>query len=173
MLELILYSESDTLRLGEQCGSLASTFPNQQLVIGLTGKLGAGKTTFTRGVANSLGIKEPVCSPTFTMLNEYNSGSLPLYHFDLYRLSEGVGENILEDLFCEIAELLSGSGVVVVEWVDLHSQLIAEAEDLRLHFSYREDGSRQVLVSELRKNGLLQKISDSLDRGQQKDRGSL
>jgi tRNA threonylcarbamoyladenosine biosynthesis protein TsaE len=168
MLQLNLCDETETFALGSRCGSLLQSLPKKQLVIGLTGTLGAGKTTFTKGLAQALAVEEPVCSPTFTMLNEYDSGVVPLYHFDLYRISEGISPGLIDELSLEIAELLSGEGVFVVEWVDLHAELLAGVEDLRLHFCYCDDGSRQVTITELGHKSLLQKISDLTTPGEEK-----
>jgi len=77
----------------------------------LTGELGAGKTTFTKGLAESLGIRKPVLSPTFTIMREYSGGRLMLYHIDMYRL-EGAGE--LGELGIE--DCFDGKSVVVIEW---------------------------------------------------------
>jgi len=84
-------------------------------VIALSGDLGAGKTTFTQGLAVGLGIEEGVVvnSPTFTILAEHHEGRMPLYHFDVYRLS---GPGDLYDLAFD--EYLDGSGVTVIEWAD-------------------------------------------------------
>jgi tRNA threonylcarbamoyladenosine biosynthesis protein TsaE len=82
-------------------------------VIALIGDLGTGKTTFTKALAAGLGVSEPVQSPTFTIIKEYKSGRLPLFHFDVYRLES---EEELEDL--GIDEYLFGDGVSVVEWAD-------------------------------------------------------
>jgi tRNA threonylcarbamoyladenosine biosynthesis protein TsaE len=82
-------------------------------VIALIGNLGTGKTTFTKALAEGLGVSEPVQSPTFTIIKEYKSGRLPLYHFDVYRLNS---EEELEDL--GIDEYLFGDGVSVIEWAD-------------------------------------------------------
>ena len=80
-------------------------------VIAYRGDLGAGKTAFTRGLARGLGITEPVTSPTYTIVNEYLSGTMPLFHFDMYRLSCG------EDLF-DIGweDYLQRGGICAVEW---------------------------------------------------------
>ena len=87
-------------------------------VIAYTGDLGAGKTAFTRGLARGLGIREPVTSPTYTIVNEYLSGRLPLFHFDMYRLS------CSDDLF-DIGweDYLERGGVCAVEW----SENVADA----------------------------------------------
>jgi tRNA threonylcarbamoyladenosine biosynthesis protein TsaE len=160
MLQLNLSDETETFALGSCCGSLVRDLPKRRLIIGLTGTLGAGKTTFTKGLAQALAVVEPVCSPTFTMLNEYDSGVVPLYHFDLYRLSEGVAPSMIEELHLEIEELLLGEGVFVVEWVDLDSTLLAGVEDLRLDFCYCDDGTRQVTITEPGQKSLLKKVSD-------------
>lgn len=162
MLQIKLNDESHTLKLGTVCGNLAKDQPMRRLVLGLTGTLGTGKTTFTKGVARALDVDEPVCSPTFTMLHEYTSGELPLYHIDLYRLSDEKSEAAVGELAYELPELLDGPCILVVEWIDLHPSLLQEVEDLRLTFSYCEDGSRLVRVEEHKQQNLLQKIRDSM-----------
>lgn len=87
-------------------------------IVAYTGDLGAGKTAFTRGLARGLGIRDRVTSPTFTIVNEYEGGRLPLFHFDLYRLSSS------DELF-EIGweDYLAKGGVCAVEW----SEILADA----------------------------------------------
>lgn len=80
-------------------------------IVAYYGDLGAGKTAFTRGLARGLGIREPVTSPTYTIVNEYESGRLPLFHFDLYRLS---GADDLFDIGWE--DYLRRGGICAVEW---------------------------------------------------------
>ncbi|MGF2054872.1 tRNA (adenosine(37)-N6)-threonylcarbamoyltransferase complex ATPase subunit type 1 TsaE [Vagococcus fluvialis] len=75
----------------------------------LTGDLGAGKTTFTKGFAEGLGIKQMIKSPTYTLIKEYETGKLPLYHMDVYRLGEGASDLGLD-------EYLEGDGVCIIEW---------------------------------------------------------
>ena len=87
-------------------------------VIAFTGDLGAGKTAFTRGLARGLGVEERVTSPTFTIVNEYEGGRLPLFHFDMYRLGSS---DELFDIGWE--DYLSRGGVCAVEW----SENIADA----------------------------------------------
>ena len=95
--------------------NLAAYLKSQDVIL-LDGDLGAGKTTFTKGLAKGLGIKRNVKSPTFTLIREYNEGRLPLYHMDVYRLEETGGAELgLEEYF-------NGDGVSVVEW----SEFIAE-----------------------------------------------
>jgi len=90
-------------------------------VIALVGDLGTGKTTLTKYIAEALGIKEDVTSPTFTIVKEYKSGRLPLYHFDVYRISS---EEEMYNLGYE--EYFYGDGVCIVEWADKIEGLIPE-----------------------------------------------
>ena len=87
----------------------------------LEGDLGVGKTIFTKGMAKGLGIEEPVTSPTFTILQEYESGRLPLYHFDVYRIGdpEEMDEIGYEDYFY-------GQGICLIEWAGLIRELIPD-----------------------------------------------
>lgn len=90
-------------------------------VITLDGDLGAGKTVFTKGFAYGLGISELVTSPTFTILQEYNDGRIPLYHFDTYRIED-------PDEMYEIGfnEYLDSGGICVIEWAELIKEILPE-----------------------------------------------
>ncbi|QVI35498.1 tRNA (adenosine(37)-N6)-threonylcarbamoyltransferase complex ATPase subunit type 1 TsaE [Lacticaseibacillus chiayiensis] len=100
-------------------------------VLLLDGDLGAGKTSFTKGLAKGLGITDYVKSPTFTIIREYRHGRLPLYHMDLYRLEDGGAEDLgLEEYF-------EGDGVSVVEWPDFLGASEPET-DLLVHFQKDE-----------------------------------
>lgn len=105
----------ETFALGEKLGT--SAHPGQ--VYALTGGLGVGKTVFTQGLAAGLGIHGPVCSPTFTILQVYEEGRLPFYHFDVYRISD-VDE--MEEIGYE--DCFYGQGVCLVEWADLIEELL-------------------------------------------------
>ncbi|KRN90000.1 tRNA (adenosine(37)-N6)-threonylcarbamoyltransferase complex ATPase subunit type 1 TsaE [Ligilactobacillus ceti] len=105
-MELIVENALQTQAFAENL----ATFLEPNDVILLDGDLGAGKTTFTQGLARGLAIKRNVKSPTFNLIKEYHDGTMPLYHMDLYRL-EGIGG---EDLGLE--EYFNGDGVCVVEW---------------------------------------------------------
>lgn len=107
-------SEEETKALGRQLGRCL----REGDVLALTGDLGAGKTHFTMGVAESLEITDYITSPTFTIVNEYRNGRLPLFHFDAYRL--GDSEELMEIGF---EEYLSERGVVMVEWADVAADL--------------------------------------------------
>ena len=112
--KLTTRSEMDTIELAQNLES--EKFPN--MVICLNGELGSGKTIFTKGFANALGITETVTSPTFNIIKEYD-GELPLYHMDVYRLdgnTEGVG---IEDYFTK-------GGVVIIEWANTIKDILPE-----------------------------------------------
>ena len=107
-------------------------------VVALTGPLGAGKTTLAQAIARGLCVTERLSSPTFTIVQEYESGRLPLYHFDVYRVHD-------EDELFEIGfeEYLHGQGVCLVEWADLVEDLLPE-ETLRVELSYGEGEDERV-----------------------------
>ncbi len=90
-------------------------------VIALTGEMGAGKTVFAKGFAKGLGIEEIVSSPTFTLVQIYDDGRLPLYHFDVYRIADvsEMDETGFEDY-------ISGEGVTLVEWADMIGDIMPE-----------------------------------------------
>jgi len=110
------YSVEQTVEVGVKLGRIL----NKGDIVCLTGDLGTGKTALTQGIASALGIKGYVTSPTFTIVNEYR-GSLPLYHFDVYRLTS-------PDEMYEIGfeEYLDGSGVVVMEWADRIREILPD-----------------------------------------------
>ena len=104
---LVSRSRAETFAFGEKLGREAK--PGE--VYCLSGDLGAGKTVFSQGFAKGLGVEEDVTSPTFTIMNVYEGGRLPLYHFDMYRLSDG---SELEAIGAE--EYFYGEGVCLIEW---------------------------------------------------------
>ena len=114
---MVLESKSpeDTFQIGMRLGQLAKAGE----VYTLTGDLGVGKTVFTQGFAKGLGIEEPVNSPTFTILQIYEGGRLPLYHFDVYRI--GSVEEMDETGF---EEYMTGEGVSLIEWADLIREIL-------------------------------------------------
>lgn len=108
-------SAEETFELGREYALKAK----EGQIYTLNGDLGTGKTVFTQGFAKGLGIDEPVSSPTFTILQEYEEGRLPFYHFDVYRIGdpEEMDELGYEDYFY-------GEGVCLIEWADIIDELI-------------------------------------------------
>lgn len=106
----------------ERIGALLGIQLNRGDLVALDGDLGAGKTHFTFGIAKSLQISDYITSPTFTIVNEYHTGRVPLYHFDVYRLSSY--EELMEIGFEEYA---AGGGILVVEWASRIPVLLSEA----------------------------------------------
>ena len=130
------HSAEETFALGQRIGREA--LPGQ--VYTLIGDLGVGKTVFTQGVADGLGITEPVNSPTFTIVQQYDSGRLPLYHFDVYRIGDvsEMDEIGYEDCFY-------GEGVCLIEWSQLILEILPDKvvhicieKDLEQGFDYRK-----------------------------------
>ena len=121
--------EMETIELAQNFES--EKFPN--MIICLNGELGSGKTVFTKGLADALGIKDTITSPTFAIIKEYD-GELPLYHMDVYRLdgnTEGVG----------IEEYFTQGGVVVIEWADTIKDILPE-ERLDIKFKVLDENRR-------------------------------
>ena len=135
------WKPEDTYELGRKMGQEA--VPGQ--IVCLNGDLGVGKTVFTQGFAQGLGIDEPVNSPTFTIVQQYDEGRLPLYHFDVYRIGDisEMDEIGYEDCFF-------GEGVCLIEWSGLirdilpdHVTQVTIEKDLEKGFTYR-----RILVEE-------------------------
>ena len=130
------HDPEETFEVGRTIGMNAK--PGQ--IYTLTGDLGVGKTVFTQGVAAGLGITEPVNSPTFTIIEEYEDGRLPFYHFDVYRIGdlEEMEEIGYDDYFF-------GQGICLIEWAELIEEILPEKrievtieKDLEKGFEYRK-----------------------------------
>ncbi len=111
------HSPDETLEIGRRMGEEARAGE----VYALVGDLGVGKTVFTKGFAEGLGIDEAVNSPTFTILQSYEEGRLPLYHFDVYRIEE---PEEMEEIGLD--EYLDGDGVCLIEWAGRIADLLPE-----------------------------------------------
>ena len=121
------HNENELMAWGEKLGALLQ----KQDVLILTGDLGAGKTTFTKGLARGLGIKQMIKSPTYTIVREYD-GRLPLYHLDVYRIGEDPDSIDLDDF-------LFGDGVTVIEWGELLGDSLP-SDYLKLTILRKSDG---------------------------------
>ncbi|MBQ2100977.1 MAG: tRNA (adenosine(37)-N6)-threonylcarbamoyltransferase complex ATPase subunit type 1 TsaE [Lachnospiraceae bacterium] len=129
------FSAEDTAALGEKIGNMAK--PGE--VYTLIGDLGVGKTVFTQGLAKGLGITEPVSSPTFTIVQIYEEGRLPFYHFDVYRIAD---PSEMDEIGYE--DYIFGQGVSLIEWANLIEEILPERyvrvtieKDLEKGFDYR------------------------------------
>ena len=135
MKQLTLNNSNETIALGER---MAADLRTGDVVV-LNGDLGAGKTTFTKGIAKGLGIKEIIKSPTFTIIHEYQDGRIPLYHMDAYRLENGGAEDLGLD------EYFDGDGVSVVEWAQFAEDELPD-EFLAITFKRTDDESKRILT---------------------------
>ena len=124
----------DTKKLAEKFAKLVK---ENGCFVNLFGEIGAGKTAFVRLTAESLGVKEKVTSPSFVILNEYHSASIPVYHFDLYRL-EHAGISTITD---ELREYSEGRKITFVEWAEF-SQGELPFERIEINVTYDDDDSR-------------------------------
>lgn len=123
--------------------------------VGLTGDLGAGKTSFTQGIAAGLGVEEPVTSPTYTLINEYE-GRCPVYHFDAYRINS---LQEMEDL--GYTEYFFGSGVTIVEWADMIESLLP-GEHLWVEINKTDEHEEGRLIHLAAKGSRYDKIIEEL-----------
>ena len=132
--KITTHNERETIELAQNFES--EKFPN--MVICLDGELGSGKTVFTKGIANALGIDETITSPSFTIIKEYN-GELPLYHMDVYRLDgniDGIG----------IDEYFTKGGVVVIEWASTIREFLPK-ERLDIKFKVMDENKRVLILT--------------------------
>ena len=129
------FSPEETFAFGEELGKNAR--PGQDYT--LIGDLGVGKTVLTQGIAKGLGIDEAICSPTFTIVQEYHTGRMPFYHFDVYRI--GCVEEMDEIGF---DDYVYGEGLTMIEWANLIEEILPDhfwqimiEKDLEKGFDYR------------------------------------
>ena len=146
-MKIETFSSEETYKIGEQMGREAKAGD----VLCLVGDLGVGKTVFTQGFAAGLGITEPVSSPTFTIVQTYDEGRMPFYHFDVYRI--GDVEEMDEVGF---DEYVSGEGVSLIEWANLIEEILPEnrvnitiEKDLEQGFDFR-----RITIEERRKSNV-------------------
>ena len=137
--KITTHSELETVELAQNFE--AEKFEN--MVICLNGELGSGKTVFTKGIAQALGIEENITSPTYTIIKEYTTGELPLYHMDVYRLdgnTDGVG----------IEEYFNKGGIVIIEWANTIKDILPE-ERLEIKFKIIDEDKRVLVINPIGK----------------------
>jgi tRNA threonylcarbamoyladenosine biosynthesis protein TsaE len=146
-----LSNEEETIKFGKKIGELLQ--PNDVLL--LDGDLGAGKTTLTKGIAQALGIKRYVKSPTYTIVHEYRDGDVTLFHIDAYRLEEdGAGDIGIDEYF-------ESDGVTVVEWPQYIEEYLPD-QFLRIILDRNSDNTKRFLT--LEPNGEhYQKIEETIE----------
>ena len=131
--KILIKNEEETKKFGEKlCEKLTAGS-----IVALTGDLGTGKTTLTKAIAAGLGVTDVITSPTFNIVKQYDSGRLPLYHFDVYRIGD------VDEMY-EIGyeEYFFGDGVCVIEWADLIEEIIPD-DAVRIEIEYGEkEGER-------------------------------
>ena len=133
--KMTTHNEMETIELAQNLES--EKFPN--MVICLDGELGSGKTVFTKGFAQALGIDDVITSPTYTIIKEYLNGELPLYHMDVYRLdgnTDGIG----------IEEYFNKGGVVIIEWSDTIKDILPK-ERLDIKFRILDEEKRCLTIT--------------------------
>lgn len=133
--KITTHSELETIEIAQNLES--EKFSN--MIICLDGELGSGKTVFTKGFASSLGITENITSPTYNIIKEYESGEMPLYHMDVYRLdgnADGIG----------IEEYFTKGGVVIIEWADSIKDILPK-ERLNIKFKVVDENKRVLIVT--------------------------
>ncbi|MBU1912219.1 MAG: tRNA (adenosine(37)-N6)-threonylcarbamoyltransferase complex ATPase subunit type 1 TsaE [Candidatus Omnitrophica bacterium] len=141
MLNLYTKSAEETILAGEKLAKKLRTGD----VVALSGNLGSGKTTFTKGIGKGLGIKNPrrINSPTFVLIKEYD-GKMPLYHLDLYRL-----DKLKEIENLAIEEYIYGKGVTVIEWAEKIKCLLPK-KHISVKFKVKGMDKREVVIEDLR-----------------------
>ena len=142
-MQFITHSPEETEKVGAALGAILSA----GTILAYTGDLGAGKTAFTRGLAKGLGCTDMVTSPTYTIVNEYVSGRLPLFHFDMYRLRSS------DDLF-DIGweDYLDRNGICAVEWSENVADAMEDAITVRIE--KLGENSRRITIERSESNAL-------------------
>lgn len=153
-MHILTTNYRETIAYGYQLGKLLQS---QDLIL-LDGDLGAGKTTLTQGIAQGLGIKRPIKSPTFTLIREYQSGRIPLYHMDMYRLEDSSADEL------GLSEYFNGDGAVVIEWSKFINDLLP-ARYLRVVLKQQHPTSRELSFQAIgsRYHQLLQQFKQEIN----------
>lgn len=137
MKKIFLENEESTKKIGEIIGEKLFN----GAILCLNGDLGAGKTTLTKSIAKALKIDEDITSPTFTIVNEYTEGSIPLYHFDVYRIGE---PDEMYDIGFD--EYINSDGVCIIEWSGIIRDILPK-ERLEINLNYSGTGREMEIIS--------------------------
>ncbi len=137
MKKIFLENEESTKKIGEIIGEKLFN----GAILCLNGDLGAGKTTLTKSIAKALKIDEDITSPTFTIVNEYTEGSIPIYHFDVYRIGE---PDEMYDIGFD--EYINSDGVCIIEWSSIIRDILPK-ERLEINLNYSGTGREMEIIS--------------------------
>lgn len=138
-MEYISNNEKQTFKIAKD---FAKVLKGGEILL-LKGDLGAGKTAFTKGIAKALEVKAIITSPTFTIMNEYKSGKLELYHFDMYRI-EDVSE--LKELGFE-QYIGNSKGIACVEWFEKTPELFSNRSTILIEFEKLNENKRKITIN--------------------------
>lgn len=140
MVQVLSKSEAETKKIGQKLGQIIKKNKGS-VIIGLIGDLGGGKTTFVKGIASGLGVKGSITSPTFTLLKEYKTKDLNLYHFDFYRLKDiNDAKNLgLEEYFEK------SRSIVIIEWADRIKNILPD-EKIIIEFDFISQNERRLTL---------------------------
>ena len=156
-MKVICKTLDDTKKLAQEFAKLIK----DGCFINLYGEIGAGKTAFVKLVADALDVKEKVTSPSFVILNEYHTGSIPIYHFDLYRLeNEGI-----KTIYDELREYSEGKQVTFVEWAEFN-QNEAPFNHIKINVTYADDDSRIYEFISCGEDEIVKKLEESVNCAQ-------
>lgn len=135
-MTFVTHSPEETIAIGKKIGALLHSGD----IIAMQGTLAAGKTTITKGIAQALGVKDVITSPTFCIISEYDGEKLPLYHIDVYRLDGG------EDFInLGVDDMLYGKGVTLIEWSEKIMEELPK-KTIILRLEAQNDGSRKIFL---------------------------
>ena len=129
-------TSEETIDLGRKIGSLLKAGD----VVAMTGTLAAGKTTITKGIAESLGVSDNITSPTFCLISEYDGSKMPLYHMDVYRL-----EGAEDFVNLGVEDMLYGNGVSIIEWSEKISSVLPK-KSITIELVPHENGERDIII---------------------------
>ena len=135
MLEIVSNSETETMKIAEK---IAKQLKKGDIII-LSGELGSGKTKFTEGILKYFGLENEISSPTFTIVNEYNSSNVNIYHFDVYRISD------IDEFFAIGGEEYFEKGISIIEWGEIIEEILPK-NYVKIYFSRNDNETNKRIL---------------------------